>query len=261
MLRALIVGLIAIVAVRASAIDITQCDTTVPEGEIGDLRADLSCAGAFVGVRLLARATLRLNDHTISGTFQNDGFYGSPAAVLAYGRNRIQGPGRIAPDASSTNDVAVLARGAKLRDVDLVGGKFGILGVPGDTPSLNLKNVTITDALDAAIALGRVRASNVTITGGGTGLSCNDLRAKDFVTTGHAGYGLYALKVTAKRLTATGNSGPGVRAVTARLSNSVVTGNGPPDLLTSEQPRLVLTTCGTSAQFPGPGTWGVCTND
>jgi hypothetical protein len=70
-MRRVLLGVAVLLALagQAFSLDITSCDQAIPDGELGTLQTDLSCAGAFVAVRVGAGATLAMNGHAITGNF------------------------------------------------------------------------------------------------------------------------------------------------------------------------------------------------
>jgi len=227
---------------------IFSCDQFVPTGDTGILQNDLSCGGAL-GVTLGPGATLELNQHSISGA--GDG------VVCAGGRCTIEGQGEIAGSTrcAVTVQPAVGRVNVTVRDnVDIHDNACAIAGPNREDLSVSLTNVNVINNT-SGISANRVRATEVTVTGNGSG-------------------GVFVRRaVTLRQSSVQNNGGMGVFSwLRARLRGTTVTGNDPIngfDVATHRKPRLLDSTCGKSAQapefpgFPDPGSpsWGVCLND
>jgi len=172
--------------------------------------------------------------------------------------------------------------------VDIHGCFFGIAG---DLPDFSdniaratLDHVTLRDNEFEGVTAKRLVASDVVSHGNhGIGVHSNsimtvtDVVSYDNTIGLFAGRGMRGTGITATNntnrgissfgrvdltdLVATGNGLFGVDAVGVRLTDSNVSGNASGDVVSDTPPVLVNTTCGTSLQSPGPGTWGVCAND
>jgi hypothetical protein len=136
------------------------------------------------------------------------------------------------------------------------------------------------------VAVRRVTASDVTVyntVANGIGLQAGGTMVATNVTAHDNGIGLFATKrLRGTNIVAQNNANGvesfgsiwitnllaidntylwGVSAPRLTLFDSTVTGNANADLSSRSRPRLINTTCGTSAVLGGDGSWGVCTND
>jgi hypothetical protein len=284
-LRAL--GLTALVASRAVALDVTTCGQRVPPETAAVLQTDLSCSGpgtcddapgtacsvdgdcpsglCDLGAVILGRnASLSLNGHTITSTGARVGVSVPPRSCPASGiciptsgRVAVQGPGTIS---GGTVGISSFSRRTTVSDVQL----HDI----GDSSS------------GAGIAVvGDLVATGVGVTRVHIGVQAKSVRATDLGVSS-SGIGILTHgAVRGVRLTITDNGpatiqagvldGAGIFAERCRLTDSVATGNFdgsvPADLLTKRRPLLVNTTCDHSAVVPVSGpptaTWGVCADD
>jgi len=288
-LTALVGGTLFLLLVHraAMALDVTSCGTTVPTGQVGELVADLDCAdgpghcaddpsvscssagGAFVdcpnsgcvkyGVHLAPLAALNMNGHTISGGDYGvlcrdfgctvDGG-GGTIANQEFSAIWLFGGGRLVVSHLTIHDtlrsaivLAYFARRLVLRDIT----SYNNAGI-GTTVDIDATDVSLAGSppggcgLGAALQGGRVRATNVT-----------------------ASY-VSARRLKARNLTVAAVCADGIRIDgKATLLDSSITGAQQVDVLTGKKPRLVNTTCGTSAQLLPDGsagpTWGVCAGD
>lgn len=289
MCRALSILMLALLASRpAFGLDVTSCDTTVPAGETGNLVADTSCTGAFVGVELSPGATLALNGHALSG---NPGG-GALVRCLDGGPCTILGPGSILGTDGDPAACVELAggRGRLVMEQGLVHGcGTGIDGGSSDgkgrlivtdvsvsangrgvrARSLRARNLVVAVNATEGINVGSLRAEGgVSVTGnGGVGISANAVRGFGVGVSLNGTSGIFGNRIKVRDLTAVANVDCGVRTVRASLLDSSLTGNGGlgvgGDVCTVRKPRVRNSTCGKSVVLGGVigATWGVCTND
>ena len=243
--------------------DPSSCGIRIERGDPGVLQSDLDCTGLGINaaVNLSPGAELDLNGYRIS----ND-THGivcetsvSPARTCT-----IKGPGEIT---GSFNGIAAASK-ARVRDVVIHGNGTGIWKIYGDIPwaaRLDLTNAVIRDNTGAGIR-------------GGGAIRATDTTIRDNGDVGMTSFGPSRLV----RTTITGNGSAGV--VTGVYSDfyqeyfysdrrnlflvdSDVSGNGvvdgAADLLAAKRPRLLRSSCGTSADptEPGSPSWGVCAGD
>jgi hypothetical protein len=252
--------LFVLLSTAAFATDVTTCGQVVAPGDVGILQADLDCSGVsgplLAAVLLQENASLSLNGHTLIGRADEPGVVSDVAR-----RCTVSGPGTIT--GASTGIYVGMTR---LTVHDLVLQQNN-LAIDASVGRLDVRNVTA----DSSVSGGRIRADHLTVTRDGDGncIMGGQLRGSDITVTGcHTGVTAGVVRVT--RLDASDNFTIGVTAKKVKLTDSVVTGNifigHPLDILTDSMPKLVNTTCGTSAQRDdsptgvGP-TWGVCAND
>ena len=263
LIRLLVVG--ALLHPTAShALDILTCTgaNIVPHGETATLVADVDCTPApgepvpGYGVHLEAGATLLLGGHTLRGAVWN---------VYCPRSCRIVGPGALA----GATGMAIYSGGrgrSSVSDV-LVHDNFGAIDLVEQR--VTLTNVTVMNSTLYGIRVGKLVASNLTVSGtGGDGiLTDRGIKGSDVAVTGnHTGIGGRGF-VRLTGLTATGNISGLFALRRVRLEDSVVSGNAGDDLLTRRRPVLLNTACETSAMLLGTGPytigppWGVCAGD
>jgi len=263
--------LAAAVARSAYALDVTECNTLVPDGEFAVLQADLNCVGAFVAVGLGEGSTLDLNGHSITGTFYPD----PPRAVECRGiRCTIlssNGVGRI-----GGGDFIAVAIGrftssvAKLRisNVELHDARGGIYGsnVVGERRKTQAlaEHVESHRHAEIGIWVAKLIARDVDTSDNGTvGIATDKLKGRNLTASDNGAAGLYGTRVAVRGLVANGNGDGGIRAVQAAVRDATLTGNLPYDLTTMRRPRVRNTTCGTSQVLGGVAgqTWDICSED
>ncbi len=243
-----------------AAVDVTACGQEVPRGQVGVLVADLDCGWPTdeltYGVRLAKGATLNLNGHTITGP---------RFGVLCPEACKVVGPGTIQNAYYGVWAFDSKRSRADLTDVTLMQNLGGIAAIRG-----RLINVTASDNFLATQVL-KLRASNLLVTGCSaeatyclqTGSAVIDgLQVTGNPSPNAVVFATGTLKL--RNATITGNASPvGIRSdKRVTLIDSSVTGHHAADIWTGAPPRLVNSTCGTSA---GPTiadpSWGVCAND
>jgi hypothetical protein len=240
---AVLVAVLLVVAWTQARADvtITACGQTVPQRETGTLATDLVCSSSAAAAFVADRATLNLDNHTITGEVQ---------CVRSC---TIVGPGEV----GNTSFAAIVvntsaANGTKFTAQDLT-VRNSAVGIYSQALSTNLfTNVTATQNSGSGIVVfGKVKGSNVTATdNGGTG----------FISQRRA--------VKLAGLTATGNGFGGLinNGGRTRLTDSTLTGNVDSffpdglDLFSFGKPKLVNTTCEHSLG-PKDLPWGVCSLD
>lgn len=250
----------------ARAIDITSCDSTVPAGEVGVLQADVSCAGAFVGVRLDNGAQLQLNGHSLSGTL---GGASNEAALVQCGGKRcaVTGPGELFGSNGAAIGLAngrlVVSGGVSIHDC-----RRGIRGTPSDSfnSKVLLTDVTIDGIAEEGVWADVIKATGVSVTDARLGIAGHSLKATSVSLANNATSGWLGDKVAARGLVANGNGDCGVRSIRAKLVDSDVTGNDGlnvgGDVCTVRRPRVVNTTCGKSVALgQAVSDWDVCSGD
>ncbi len=280
-------ALAVVLATRAAlATDVTQCGQVIAPRDTGILRNDLVCGttaqglcadcAAFgctvridlpcttsgdcaslggsaaclgVAVHLGQRATLEMDGFSISAVAPGQ----LGAGVFCDATCKVRGPGTI----SGAVGWGVKAYSARVFDLMVHDNFRGI-----STIRLRLFDTTTT-----ANALGG-EAYTMSLNGGAAtgnspygGLVAHVLRAKDFTASNNATDGFSGDFVSLTRVVANGNGLYGAQAArTIAIRDSTLTGNGTADIASGSRPRLINTTCGTSAGGPG-GTWGVCSGD
>ncbi|HEV7735090.1 MAG TPA: hypothetical protein VGR62_23170 [Candidatus Binatia bacterium] len=286
-----IVLMLALGVSTAHALDVTTCQQVIPAGETGTLVADLDCSGLGGtddnAVQLETRATLDLNGHTITG---------SPLIVTIVraptkGNVRVIGPGTLADGGAgvlSDKSARILVAGG----VTISGCTTGIRTPRGRVVA---QDVTLTDNSGDGVMAAVLDATDVTVERSGSrglvgtqnmrlarvvssenglaGLVGKRIKGEDLTLDDNGSEAVFAPggHVAATRLVATGNDLMGVLGGAIRLVDSTVTGNGdgvgvPIDIAASRPPKLLSTTCGSSAIDVGglvdPNqTWHVCAND
>jgi hypothetical protein len=248
-----------------------------------DLNGHHVAASGLVYVTILGVATVDDDDPVEAGK----------------GRFTIVGPGEISGTIIDPNLIVgtqgcvVLQNGratitSATGTVDIHDCFFGVVGYLPDystnSARATLDHVTLHDHVFEGVTVKRLVASNVASHGNhGVGVHSNSIMTVTDVVAYDNAIGLFAARrmrgtgITATNnssrgissfgrvdltdLVATGNGLFGVDAVGVRLTDSNVTGNAVGDVTSDTLPVLVNTTCGTSLQSPGPGTWGVCAND
>lgn len=253
----------SLLATRVLAVDVITPGQTVPEGQVGVLPADLVCAPPNA-VYLANGATLDLNGHVLDG-----------CSVVATGfttdtrRIGVRGPGEI-----RNAGVRLGAGSVRVSDVDIYDAPDdAIRGFNGST--VRVANVTITGSGGFGINATRVAARNVTSNGNGVNelgigiFGGGGVIGRDLTVTDNNGEGVFAFdgRTTLRDSEVTGNAYSGVFGFRVSMIRSTVTGNntsGSPntfDLVSSYPPRVTDSTCGTSQNSNGQGTWGVCSGD
>jgi hypothetical protein len=242
--------------------DPSSCGIELFRGETGVLLGDLDCTGQgeIAAIVLHGGAAVNLNGYRVSNDLHGISCYPSvsPSRTCT-----ITGPGEI------TNSLNGIAAASKVRvtNVTIHGNDTGIWKIYGDvrhSARVDLKNVVIRDNAGAGLR-------------GGGAINATDTTIRDNGDVGLTSQGPSRLR----RTTITGNGGAGIiggifsdfyqeysyspRALS--LTDSDVSGNGvidgSADLLMIKRPRLLRSTCGTSAnpEAPGNPTWGVCAGD
>jgi len=269
---------IALTVAPAPAVDITACNQTVPAGEVGVLRANLVCDGAYA-VFLDSRATLLLSGHSLAGPDE---------AVDADGVGclddcTVSGPGEIS---GFEEGIVTNAKLVRVSDVFVHGCGVGI-----KAPRLHLTNVTASDNAEVGLTAERLKGTGITANdNGGYGFygfrfvgenvtmdrnalgaieAHDSFRGVAVALHDNDGAAVISARVSARGLVASGNTGGGVYGtrVTVRdgsLTGNGVTGDGAFDLGSTRPPRILQTLCGTSLRWnvaPYPQSWGVCTFD
>ncbi len=238
-------ALVAFVAGRAAATDVTTCGQTVVDRDIGVLQVDLDCPDSAAAVFLGDRATLAVGGHTITG-----------GGVQCAEKCVVLGPGTIQQVVGNGNLPAIYAQSPRgrlaVQDLMVTNNAFGIISNARQT---TLTNVTASNNAETGIwVFGLVRGDHITADdNGATGVRSENrsVRLSNLTTTGNGQAGLIS-------------NGKGTRLV-----DSTLTGNAfPPfpgdptmlDLFSVRKPRLVNTTCDHSLG-PDDQPWGVCAGD
>lgn len=244
--------------------DLSSCGIHVRRGDPGVLQGDLDCSGSsgVSAITLRDGAKLSLNGHRIVGPANGQGVACWPAVAPAL-TCTIEGPGQIT---GARFGIAASSK-SRIRNLTVHGNEVGIWVVYGDVAHaalVDLKGVTIRDnAAEGIMGGGAIRATDTAITNNGG--------------VGTTSYGPSRLV----RTSITGNGGSGV--VTGRYSwfyeryfytkrnlilvDTTVSGNGlvdgGVDILSGKRPRLLRSSCGTSADplTDGAPSWGVCAGD
>ncbi len=275
-IRALLVLAVTIVARPSLGLDVTACNTIVPDNEVAVLQTDMSCGGAFVGVRLLENATLDMQGHSITGPFPPSTLGAVECAgVRCTILSSTPSPGRIG--GGDFNAVAIgywTYNRARLRisNVDLHDARSGIqgafyIGYQFDT-RVKAEQVTSHGHSRYGLWVERLTGTDVSATENGvTGFAVGRLRGTNLTASNNTNSGVFGDRVSAVNLTANDNGETGVRVVAAKLKNSTILGNNGlglgVDLATVRRPGLRNTVCGKSQVLGGLGGlgWGVCQND
>lgn len=276
---ACVVGLFA---VRAAAINIDSCGTTVPDGAVAVLTADLSCASGTAAVRLGAGSVLNMNGRTIDApdgwgvwciagskcTVNGGGGAGFALGLIRGGQAGIYLGSR----------ARLVADGIVIQDC--VAGVLAEDWHATRGATARLINLTITGSEGTGVRVGRVKADTVTITGNpGTGIAAGSdsaLRARGLMVTNnafsagcdvHGCEGIDVGELSGTNLVVSGNAGIGIRAREARLRKSTVVDNIRAgvikDIVTAEKPRLSRVACNASFGWGSQSSthWGVCALD
>jgi hypothetical protein len=235
----------------ATAVDVTECRQVIADGEVAELKNDLTCAAGPTfplsarGVRLQPGATLRMNGFSISGD-------GTGVGVECSSRRcTIEGPGVIRGFFAGVNcgGCRVVARDVVVREND-EGIYIPLSG------TLVAQGVVASDNASSGIWAQTVKGNDIEA-------SRNGLNG---VST------LRSLRVRRLDATANGSSGVSTGSARSRLVDSTVIGNDATgdgyDVVSTGSVRLVRTTCGKSAkiryrsqeEYDVVGSFG-CTND
>lgn len=127
--------------------------------------------------------------------------------------------------------------------------------------SCSVSNGTIVGGTGAAVLGGKVRITNTTIRDSNNAVFGKKVMLTDCSIVDNT-IGLEANgTVILLRSAVTNSTRWGIQATGVSLHDSSVSGSGQVDLLTKHRPRLMNSTCGTSAKPASPGTWGVCSLD
>jgi hypothetical protein len=258
------------VASAGTIVNVTSCATPdIQPGVHAVLQQDLSCQ---IGLYLLNNASFDLNGHTF--TLVNPTSFGGPG-VTCVAKCTVYGGTMI--DARTNGEDNLLSTGSSTTVHDAVLQSTGGNAIFFIASNVKLTNVTAT-APAVNIEAGKkltVMHSSFDYTGFVPGQSNTCLQATWFkasivATDVHLqGCDIYAFgNVTGKLVTVTGSPDWGISTrAKLKLTDSTITGN-PVDISAGSMPKLVATTCGTSAESnlntgqPVPGsTWEVCTND
>ncbi len=227
----------------AMSVGITSCGQEIASRKTGVLLADLS--HCLFAVTLLQHARLDLNGHSISGEPNSD-------LIICSRSCEVNGPGTI----SDANEGIVAGIG-EVRN-------YTVKGV------LTVRDLTMRNLQSALSASAGIKASNLLITHGGRAFAAQRVQAADItITDSLPGETIGDGRMRFRRLVLTGSSTLGVSATALRLVDSYVMGDigGYPgfDLVASQRPKLIRSTCGRSARWNrvglAVGTWGVCVHD
>lgn len=248
--------LVAATPRTVAAFDVSSC-TTVPDGEVGVLTADLVCAHDEA-IQLAGGAKLQMNGHTLTPEIPSAGV----AILCNGGKCSVEGPGEIVD--FELGIVALSPSRLDVRDVDVHQSGVGVLG-----DRVRLTDVAIDGGWSFGVIANRVDAARVTVSNKGSdGIQANALQLTDVVVADNAVNGVSARRLKAVNLTAIGNGKFGMMASrpgVVKLADSTLTGNGVRDLATEHSPKLKGSTCGTSRHLSENGgdlgTWGVCAGD
>jgi hypothetical protein len=249
-----VVGMLAVLP--AHAVDVTSCGQVVPAGEVGNLVADLDCAGTPVAVVLARNAGLEMGGFRLSG-----GFPGGNGVACEAGACLVNGPGRISGFDFGVTTMSGSARRLSVSGVDFDGNSWGIRHEGRGLTSVT--DVTIRDCLNGAgVLVWRLRATNVRVERCINGFSVvTSVKGENVAATDNGNAGIAAGGQAALRgVTARGNQ-IGINARLMRLTDSDSTGNPFADLLSGGRPRLTNTTCGTSRNYNTGDTFGICQDD
>lgn len=268
MRRVVFLASLTILAARTvAAIDVTSCGATLPETDTGVLQVDLDCAGAGpYGVRLLRKATLDLNGHSITG---------GPVAPTVLGVETsdgsgrgdftIRGPGSIAgtsPDAFPflNGNACVMVSDGRARItsatgvVEISGCETGVLGGTrgpsfGGQGRVTMDHVDLHDHWLQGLAAKRLVATDVTVHDHvrGIGMAVSRRMSVEDVMVHHNNVGIAAGTIVGSDVTASDNIGPDPNAAGGNaifsdglvsLTNLVATGNTNP-AITARSLKLV----------------------
>jgi hypothetical protein len=261
---------------RAYALDITTCDVTVPDKEIGVLQADLDCSESPANchhITLGQRSTLDLNGHSIIASTDSI----SVACPLAR-RCVVLGPG----DLSGGLGGIYAPKHLTVSNVTIHDTAFGVQS--GSEGMLRINAVHVSGALQTGVSGGRIFADDVSASGGGgTGIRAfGPLRATNLVANDNGGAGIEAAApYSISGLVANNNGqvpnreGAGLMAFNkGKLTNATLTGNsysnpelGPlaVDIFASRPPKVFGVTCDHSLQFvtlsQAGAPWDICALD
>jgi hypothetical protein len=237
----------------ARAVDITACGQTVPARQAAVLQSDLDCSGSPFGVRLLRRASLDLNGHTIAGGDLTSATVVGVSSVAGddpigkgSGNFTIVGPGVIAgtnhPPVSSGTTACVLINAGRALMTSASGVievRGCVVGVNGnrlsaqsstDRGKLEMDHVSVHQARYDGVAVRRLIASDVSAYDNEIGLSVRSKTVLTNVTLNTNGIGFQGgTLVTGSGVTAIGNSNNGIDTCgfgTIDLINVVAMNNG-----------------------------------
>lgn len=218
---------VLLVAVPARAVDVTSCQTAVPDYEVGELVQDLDCTtetrpvigpGDEVwgpsGVILGNGSTLRLNGYTLRGpsTESSPGLYWGQGVACWGRRCTIVGPGTI-QDAA----VGIAASGARA-DID---GSLGVVMVQG------CRYDGIRAQRDYAYRWGEIRGTGIRAEdNGGFGMITNGLKATDVQAHRNGLTGIRALRAQLTSVATSDNTGAGLVVDALRAVGVTTTSNG-----------------------------------
>ncbi|MCX5737465.1 MAG: hypothetical protein NTZ61_03020 [Proteobacteria bacterium] len=204
----------------------------------GVVAGDLTCAtgaGTFV-VGVEDRGTLDLAGHTLTG-----------AATGV----------RCASRCTVTSTVGT----GTIRNAETAG-----IAVVGRRGRVELSNLSLEDNPSAGVLTdfltGKVRGTQVNLTGSGIGIQASQIRLVGLSATGNYRV-VQARKAILQDSTIAASADTAISGHKAILTNSSVTGSGSGiDLLTEWRPRVTNSTCGVSRKLSNDTqTWSVCAND
>src|SRR5262245_24312542 len=173
----------------ARAVEVHSCGQRVPDGQVGHLYADLTCASPDrePAVWLGRGATLRMNGHTVRST-NPDGAVG----ILCPASCTISGPGLIAGPGGDQNEAGIQSEAGRLAvtDVEIASFARGILGFPQGR--LSGTNLFVHDCSDTGIVSGSLVAHGITATNNGTAINVfRTIRGTEIDASGN-GFGIQA---------------------------------------------------------------------
>jgi hypothetical protein len=231
MILFILVCLLAAMPVRVFGMDIAACGLTVPRGDVGDLRADLTCGPSGSAVFLASRASLNLNGFTIAGSGRRTGVECGSGRGCA-----VNGPGTIVgfeTGISGSGRFTVRNVGIRSNDVGITskGGTVTISGV-----------VATENRIGIYVPAARLRA--------------RDLEAS---RNGDCGVATIASRTRLESLTAVENGGMGgvyaskPRGGRIRITDSTILRNDGLgqgyDVITTGRAKFVDTICGRGARI------------
>lgn len=245
----------------AAPVPVTVCGQVV--NGTGILVADLDCSAT-------ADDTVKLRGRLLLGGFALTGNPAFDVVRCVTGGCVVSGPGTV----TGGMDGVRSDRGARVDKGATISGNAGD-GVRTDSSARVIDATVSSNGGDGVRSKSTATILRSTVSGNdGDGVR-TDLTAnvKDSTVSSNSGNGVDSDRsAVATRSHVDGNGHDGLRGLRAVLSSSSATGNGTDaacgvtdecaDLAAAFLPRVRGTsTCGTSRNTEGGGTWGVCTND
>ncbi len=222
-----IAGLL-VIGSAARAVDITECGQVIPQGQVGNLVADLDCTDTSKyessAITLRPRATLNLNSFSLIGPNTPEFV---PGVDCHPSPCEVNGPGTIE------------------------GFRPALRGEP---KTVRITDVNIIAGAGESLHTNRLILTRCTVSGGTGIITHRKIRITDSVISDSLSEGISdgtvllrrrALRVLLRNTTVTANDGDGISAMKVIARDSVIVDNGGFDISVSKRASLRSTTFGT----------------